>query len=392
LNAKGNANVGSIYLPIPPNTIVSEQATLNELAALVGPSNISMDLYVSGSGYTTDHLGDCTHWLDVTAGYGPTLLTTKVLSDVGQGSKGKTLNESNWTLIRANTSDVITGLMSTGQKHSNIAGACGMAGNDIWAHVYLNLKIDVKVYLFNFCTKPKSQNIRNPVCFNYMSGLLQSDKSAITQNLTDYLADYCQTKYPSATLQMFMDPTSIIDVYDKQICACNMNQKLYDEFNQSLIGIGGANIGSVRPACVFPTCLHSPFKNIHLDSCPPVQCINGVTLNGNKITGSVTVTQDSKCPGIKSTNTDTQDQDKNKPQDQQDKPQDQTQTQNQTQTQTETKDQKNNSSIQWGWIILGIIVLVLVIYLFYTLFKTKSPAISSNVKPTSMDYAYTPLI
>ncbi len=78
------------------------------------------------------------------------------------------------------------------------------------------------------------------------------------------------------------------------LCACNLNQTIYDNLRESLIRAFPAYAGVPEDErCLFPECVDSPFKNTSTTQvCVVPNCINIASINNNgTVVGGITIRQ-----------------------------------------------------------------------------------------------------
>lgn len=280
-----------------PNPPTGYPTTLPELATLVGVKNMSISYYVQATGSVSSH--DC--W----ASY-----TLSVQADMVKGSDPKSTNKiaiwstdnnpgrggavaSGWQALANNVSAIIDKLKSSEDCHGSGCW-CAFESKGGWEKTNISLRIDVVVDLVGFCTTEGAENMHSTICFNYISDFIT--QNGPTQQISTYLANYCKAKFPKGGLSNFNDPKKG-DHMDFQLCACNMPDSDYQGFLQSIRkSFPKINLGSIRPNCLLPACVTSPFKNSEIGKCDLIpQCLNVVTFRDNNIAGNVDVNQDQNC-------------------------------------------------------------------------------------------------
>jgi len=303
-DAYGNGSVVFTVdqLPIPITDLAGLPQNLFGLINLVGPTNIKMAYYARAYGTVSSHACFATHTLYGFAGLSDT--QGKISTQTPNTGLASTSNnfdaggyvDSGWQSLQYNGPLMISSFTSSdGCVGSCDPVFCQFATLGGWKQMQISLRIDVTVTLLNYCLTPNQYNINSDLCYNYMSDYLNSGKNPPTQEITDYLKNYCATKFPNKGLEIFNDE-SIIGVKDYNICACNMDDKYYNQFIQSLKGqFPAMNLGSIRPACLLPECVNSKFKNNQLDGCPIPQCFEVVNISNSGISGNVNINQNSNC-------------------------------------------------------------------------------------------------
>ncbi|AUL77469.3 mg777 protein [Tupanvirus deep ocean] len=290
-HGNASASFGASDLPIPTGVISGAPSNLHDLVSQVGANAVTMSYYAQANGKVSSH--DCwaTYTLYVQGRLSDGTSTSKIgitrtSNDPGKGGSVST----NWQALTTNTNAVITYLGS--QEDCNGSGCgCKFESKGGWDGVSISLRIDVTVDLMTYCTK--GQNIYQDMCYNYISDYITG--VGPTQQISDYMATYCNTKYPSGTLSMFNDPTKM-DSKDYQICACNMPDQDYQQFYQSIEGqFPNLDLGSIPANCLLPACVTSPFKSNKLNGCPIPQCLEIVNIDNSNIAGPVTVNQGANC-------------------------------------------------------------------------------------------------
>jgi hypothetical protein len=355
-NASGTNNYTfSNGLPMPQMAGYEGINNLADLIRLVGPQNIRMNYWLSGSGQVPSHDCDCTHTQVATLNVpGYSSSGVQIFSDKGQGGRPWNISPNDWKLVAQSVNALPTSLnMRAG---SNGPG-CGCANNSdlrTWGNIYMSIRADVTVELLRWCTAPGSDNIRNPLCQTHMGDIMHT-RAAGSTAITSFLQnDFCRRRFPDGLLQNITNPAAGVDPADIDLCACNMPQSSYDALVASISKDANISIGSVRPPCLLSKCLNSNFKGTNIDQCPGATCINFANLEGNRITGNVSINQTVQgCATVRiggsegGGNGGSEGGTGGLPSD----------TTNQTPT-----------ASPWRyliWIILGIVVIALVIYLIY---------------------------
>lgn len=284
---------------IPVGTISGSPSNLHDLYQMVGSNNISIDYYVSATGSVTGH--DC--WATFTL-YASGILSNpsctsnsnkiSLHSTGGNPGGGGTVN-SGWVPLMKNSIGILNSLQ-THQECNGSGCGCNFTNYGGWNGIIISLKIDVTVNLYSYCTTDGTKNIHNDICYNYISNYIKAPALGPDQRITDYMKHYCNTTYPKGGLSIFNQPISI-DQKDYNICACNMPDEYYQQFEQSIKGqFPTLNLGSIRPNCLLPACVTSTFKNNELDNCPLPQCLDIVNIsNSNFATNNVNINQNQNC-------------------------------------------------------------------------------------------------
>jgi hypothetical protein len=166
-----------------------------------------------------------------------------------------------------------------------------------------------------YCTEPYNEKCFIPVVNNCFKLTTLEDGTNTTPLFTD---DTCKNwieenvkaggsktiddKIFDSCNELNINPTNYAnDLSIRNICACHFEDKIYENYYQSLIklvpAIQYAGLGSSK--CLFPGCTLSPYKSIEIlgeNICPTVQCIQGVVFNNDgTIKGDVTIKQDTNC-------------------------------------------------------------------------------------------------
>jgi hypothetical protein len=403
MNLRSNAggqleyNFG-LNLAIPPiQGFEGLPNNLKDLIELVGQNNININYSIAGTGTVPGHSCNCTHYqyatLYVGTGGQPTRVT--LWNDIGKGGRSWTIDPNAWISVSSNAQSAPWKIVTQADR----SGQCGTAfcpGNDnseVWGGISLSLKTDVTINTLGFCLAPGTNNIRQPFCMNRIGDILSRNEAGAQVATTFLQQDYCKRRFPDGLLQNITNPPpGTVDDIDTKLCACNMPNDSYNALAASISTNANISIGSVRPQCLLSQCLASSFKGNNIDRCPGAQCVNVTSLNGNSITGSVTVTQNSECASAQVTNnggsgtggTGTGG----------------TGTGGTGGTGTGgtgtggtggtggTDTQTTTSSIRWGWIILGIVLLVLLIVFIYMFVNRGSKTTPKVTTPkVTPDYA-----
>jgi hypothetical protein len=208
---------------------------------------------------------------------------------------------------------------------------------------YVTLNIEFKYYGQIFIGKFCSENFNDPICLNFCNQP-ENTQSCVKQSLSwcfdrplqpqfsrffnisncktfvkNYMTnnishpqydrkfrEICKTlnvdgsNYKNYT--QGQDPQFDLEI--KNICACNLNDSIYNNFFESFAAeiptIKSANFGSKK--CIFPECSTSEYKPTEIlgyNTCPKIECINVTQIDNNgRIIGGLTINQSSDCPNI----------------------------------------------------------------------------------------------
>ena len=180
----------------------------------------------------------------------------------------------------------------------------GTGPNDGWNACQPNIKVVQSIQMINWCSISNSGNMGTDMCYNFVGNYVDDSWAmgvSPGQQVTTAVQDYCQTKYPDGTLDMFSPECTLENQNDCDMCACNMQQSDYDQFMLSL-GPDATKIApaGLAPKCLFPPCNISNFQMNGSDGCPVPNCLNIVSMNGNKIVtnGGVTIDQSAECGNL----------------------------------------------------------------------------------------------
>lgn len=289
-------NIPSSYLPLP-NSLITNGApsNLKDLKKLVGSENINIKYYAKINGTMTSFNCGCTYYLQMKGAWSGDQQDSKIrYTTIFTTTSNNTQPiDTEWIKLETTSSDIILDNARV-QRFDNSVSACSVCAQEPgFDGCSVSVRVAVTVNLRNFCITMGKDYMYNTICYNYTSNWLSNNGQIADQQTTDYLADYCNRKYPNANLDIF-NPDSTMDQRDYKLCACNMPDSLYTEFKKSLTAAQPA-AGSVNSHCLFTPCYESVFKGIDLDGCPQPQCVNYTSLNANDISGDVTVNQDSEC-------------------------------------------------------------------------------------------------
>ena len=294
----GSSQVGGVYIEasqliVPSNACgngIGLPSTLGQLIQTIGSPYISITYSVMATGnYSSFNCtGSAVHFLYASAMFADG--STQTGLDIITDHDTQPVN-SGWVSFPNSTSVPITFI---GTNHT-CSGPC-VCFSSGFSGLEISLQVTVSINMLNYCMSPGSQNISNNYCFNFMTDFLNPLQGpGPNSSISEYLANYCSTKYPNGTLDLFNSP-DIIGNVDYQICACNMPQTNYNDFLESVQGqFPNVDIGQIPPQCLFPPCLGSSFKGVNLNGCPLPQCFELVDLNGNVISGNVQVNQSENC-------------------------------------------------------------------------------------------------
>ncbi|AVL94091.1 hypothetical protein mvi_731 [Megavirus vitis] len=288
-------NQDNILIPSPPPGIPNK---LKDLVQSVGPGSVSFTYYIAATGSVASHDCFCTYTMMVDINMINTQNQNKtttgaigIWSTSHDPDNGGSVN-SGWQRIASGVEDLITGL-SSHEKSSGSGCWCAFEHYGGWNNVRLSVRIDASVNLLNYCTSNGTNNIHGDMCYNYISDYIT--KNGANQQITTYMQNYCSKKYPNDGLSIFNQPISI-DKKDYNICACNMPDQYYQEFEQSIKNqFPSLDLGSIRPNCLLPACVTSAFKNNELNNCPIPQCLSIVDINNSNIAGPTTINQSQDC-------------------------------------------------------------------------------------------------
>ncbi|MEM3062277.1 MAG: hypothetical protein QW303_01835 [Nitrososphaerota archaeon] len=300
-DAHGNSfiNLSNYLFPTPPDLRLPYNY-LHYLHSLVKPSHIMLAYYVKATGEVAKHNCVATYTLYANAKLddGTSINKIGIVQTSSNPDSGGPVN-TDWVDLGYRGSGLIIEL-STNEDCSGSGCFCGFEKSyGGWSKINISLRIDVSVDLLNYCTTPGTQNIYKDMCYDFISNYIV--KNGATQQINDYLEQYCTRKYPNGDLSIF-DTKGTMDKKDYNICACNMSQNNYDQFEKSLKEhFPSLSLGSIRPQCLLPACIVSTFKNSKLDNCPVPQCFNLVDIDRSNIIGNVVINQSQDCSsyGIK---------------------------------------------------------------------------------------------
>ncbi|MEM0354230.1 MAG: hypothetical protein QXW79_01475 [Thermoplasmata archaeon] len=300
LDNYGNSFINLRYyrFPTPPDLKLPYNY-LDYLHSLVKPSHITLAYYVKATGEVAEHgcLATYTLYANAKLDDGTTINKIGIAQTSYYPNSGGPIN-TDWVDLGYRGSGLIVEL-STNEDCSGTGCGCGFENiYGGWKNVAISLRIDVSVDLLDFCTTPGTQNIYRDMCYDFVSNYIV--KYGATQQINDYLEQYCSRKYPNSDLSIFN--TKTMDKKDYNICACNMPQNNYDQFEENLMKhFPSLSLGSIRPQCLLPACIVSTFKNSKLNNCPVPQCFNLVDIDRSNIVGNVVINQSQDCSlyGIK---------------------------------------------------------------------------------------------
>ncbi|QGR54209.1 hypothetical protein [Moumouvirus maliensis] len=289
-------NQDNVLIPSPPPGIPKK---LQDLVNAIGSDAISFTYYVLATGSVSSHDCFCTYTLMVNISMqdpqnpGRNIKSSSIgiWSTSHDPDNGGSVN-SGWQPVISGVPNLITGIDSH-EKSSGSGCWCAFERYGGWNNVKLSIRIDATINLINYCTKMGENNIHSDMCYNYISDYIT--KNGADQQITTYMQDYCSRKFPTGGLSNFNLPLTI-DQKDYNICACNMPDQYYQQFEQSIKGqFPDLNLGSIRPNCLLPACINSAFKNNELDNCPIPQCLSVVDINNSNIVGPTTINQSQDC-------------------------------------------------------------------------------------------------
>lgn len=296
-HGNGSVNFSANDFQIPNGILPGSPATLQDLFLLIGAGNILINYYIQATGSVSSH--DCwstyTLYVQGTLGDGSFTNEIGVWATSNNPDSGSSVN-SGWEILLTGADSIISSL-STHENCNGSGCGCAFESKGGWSNVSISLRTDVTVNLLDFCigTGPNFVYNQNDLCYNYISDYITNTSLGPTQPITSAMQNYCTQKFPNSGLDIFNLPATI-DSRDYKLCACNMPDQLYQQFEQSIKGqFPNLNLGSIRPNCLLPACINSPFKNNELDNCPIPQCLEIVNINGSTISGPTTINQNQNC-------------------------------------------------------------------------------------------------
>ena len=279
-----------------PSTIVTGLNTLADLIKKVGEGNISIDYYASASGSVSSH--DCyavqSLYCHGKFADGSCTNQTVLAQTSSSPNSGGPVN-SGWKLLIKNIPLMLSSINTNSVCNGSGCG-CVFSSYGGWSNTNIGIKAEVTINLISYCSQMGVDNLNTPLCFNYVSNYIS--KNGPNEQFTTALKNYCSRKFTGKGLDI-LNPGYNIDPNDSKLCACNMPDSDYNQFLQSVIKkYPDLNLGSIRPNCLVPACVTSPFKGTDLDGCPIPQCLNVVTFNGNDIQGNIAIDQKQECNNI----------------------------------------------------------------------------------------------
>ena len=293
----------SVILQTPDR--LGTPATLQDLITLVGSSNLSYDAYVNITGTITGHDCNDVHALSIVGGYGTGTSDTTAPVIIAQSPAAPNaanvainlctvtgnVNVGSTCWLKFYTSSLPLTYVTLTTNCSGSGCGCANQGN---VTVSMTIRYEIHVNFMPYCSQ--SLNLGNSFCFNTLSAYL--GKFAANSVIDSAMANYCSTKYPNGTLDMF-NTQNMPNANDYQICPCNMPVATYAQFTQAIsTQFPGANLTQLHPPCLVPACKQSIFQNSSLQNCPGPQCINVVNFANNSVSGAVNVNQSADCTSI----------------------------------------------------------------------------------------------
>lgn len=130
---------------------------------------------------------------------------------------------------------------------------------------------------------PNGQSTANSqVCTNFFNSYITNPSVGFDQRIDKALNTYCVKKYNNLQNLLKVDPVK--DPNAKILCACNMDQKDYDERYATLAqSVKGLDLYNFNKRCLVGQCFdQNAFKNTSTGkSCPIPACFNVSTINNN---------------------------------------------------------------------------------------------------------------
>jgi hypothetical protein len=299
--------LSSSYI-LPTNVVITGTniTTLGQLILYVGSNNISIDYYVrirgsvagvSGTQQRSINLigtmangvptGEASYSLNLTSG---------TVQNIGNGclaplnSSTATCNITNgsgWILLQQGANSLINQLKF-------VAGCSSGCGSFSGYNCSIDLGMQVTINMINFCTT--GTNIQIDSCYDYIGAYITSPSYGPTNQISTYLANYCNNQFPDGNLSLFNTNGALYksNIQDYNLCACNMPQNLYIDLAKDIEK--KAQVVVTTPAqCLLPACDNSNFKNVNSGLCPGPECLNVAVIENSYINGSLTFNQKNAC-------------------------------------------------------------------------------------------------
>jgi hypothetical protein len=281
-------------LAIPSGTIQGNPSNLFQLSSMIGSEHLSINYYAKPSGSVSYHDCGANYVLYAQGELTQGQLTSMVeLFSTDRQPYGGSISMEKIPLA-TDSKNIITSLKSFEKCYCGFFCGCGCRFESFggWSSASIDLIIEVSADLFAYCTT--GDNIHNDMCFSYISDYIKSNP--FKQKEVDiYMSDYCKRKFPNQGLSIFNQPIKI-DKRDYEICACNMPEEDYRQFETSLKKqFPELNLGIIKPNCLLPACNLSSFKPSNLDNCPVPQCLSIINVTDNNIAGPAVINSSINC-------------------------------------------------------------------------------------------------
>lgn len=157
-----------------------------------------------------------------------------------------------------------------------------------------SIRMTVTADLLSYCTidAAKTQNMSDPVCYNYMSSFIADYGS--TPAIDAALTGYCGAKYGESDLSIFENCNLPGD--DCSVCPCHMPQSAYDQYYTDLQKQVTIKDKTIPAKCFVPACIAD---TKYPGSCASGNCLTGVKIQaGNLVGPGVGVSESATCQGI----------------------------------------------------------------------------------------------
>lgn len=298
VNADGSGQVNFVAssFPIVPGSLYGAPSNLQELITLVGPLNILINYYILAQGTVSKH--DCwiVQQLNATGKLTDGTESSNIpLAKTSEDPSGETYIGTGWIPFMINATTMLSQITTNNECFGNQAG-CGICAFEYyggWNNIYISVRADVFVNMYNYCTTGPSQNISQDMCYKYLGDFI--GKNGTTPQITAISNNYCINKFPGGNLSVFNDPNNI-DPRDYNICACNFPDQYYKQLEQSLATkFPNLTLGPLQPNCLLPSCMKSNFKAE--SSCQVPQCFTNLTINDDNTVKSYELDESVDCSG-----------------------------------------------------------------------------------------------
>ena len=175
-NGDGHKQVDRSFYKLPDNLVkMGYPQDIVQLRTILGPENVQLKISASLQGKAGAHA--CWQYRTITmkGEYPNGDETNRVTIATSPYDPGQelVLDGNDFTVLVNNARDIITYYSTEGGADGSGSG-CGATfnRNDGWTNMVVNIKIECKFNLYQYCTLPNSDNLGTDMCYNFMSDYL----------------------------------------------------------------------------------------------------------------------------------------------------------------------------------------------------------------------------